>query len=499
MAEELSQATAEPTVTAVLEQPQQTPVEGAEQQAVPAPASTEVAKMTLDEYRDKLKSGELRKEVKDSGLDIGDYVSKYVDSGEGLGQEAKPAAEPTADKPTPEPVKPEPKPKQSPAPRKDANIKDVQTFIKALQSRGFNYDTIDKALDGYINKEAAVTLYRQESRKFRSDFEAAKVERDQYARQVAEMKRELDEVKSTVAKKVETVPVVKVEIPEIPEIPSVGFNDTDDEKLSQYNQQIRAREEALVKEYGRVIQEQQSKFDKRLHEVNNSVEALTAEFQNQKRTNDAMAARDAKQKTLDNAFRAAEDLMGKVPKYKMGKPIEKVHAEYNDLLKDVAYVQQTTPGFAGYDLLGEYFAGNAVVQQEFARREISVSDDIQNYIVMAQLEGDAIRHNLVTNGRPDLVKALRLREEDEGIRQQEILDAKVSGYDQAQTIMRPTTTAARQMPLSAAAAPPDGPKAMDVNEVRVRLAEIKQITNKTKMAAAMKELEPHIKALQNQT
>jgi hypothetical protein len=98
-----------------------------------------------------------------------------------------------------------------------------------------------------------------------------------------------------------------------------------------------------------------------------------------------------------------------------------------------------------------------------------------------------------------LVKALRLREEDEGIREQELIDSKMEGYNQALDIKNERRAAARQMPLSSASAPPDTPKMMNVDEVRTRMAEIRNMTNKAKINSAMKELQPHIEALQKQT
>ena len=477
---ELSQATAEPTATAV-ETPQDAPVS----------ASTD-AMISVNDYRDQLKSGELSKKISDSGMEPAEWIEKYVQTAapEGAEPEVTPDVEPEPTLAPPEPVaEPEKKPKAEAPTAKE--LKDLKSFVKALRDEGFNYDTPEKALDGFKNKEQAVNLYREESRKHRSDLAAERAAREAEAARVKALQTELEAIKANMSKKADAPPQPKVAIPELPVLPE----DATPEELSKFKQQVGVREEALLKEFQRMTSEQQSRSETKLNELTNSVKSLMSEFDANKQREAAMKKVEEKNKLLENAFAAANDFVTKVPRYKLSEPIEKVHEKYGELVQDISDIQKTVPGFAGYDMLAEYLNGNQIVAAEFAKREINVSEDIQNYLTIAQLEKDALNHNLSVNGRPDLVKALRLREEDQGVRQQEILDARGEGYQQAQEIQQGHTAGARTMPLSVASAPPDAPKAMTVDEVRVRLSEIRQMTDKSKVEAAMKELQPHIKQL----
>ena len=486
---ELSPTTVEPTATAVAT-PQDVPAPEASTEA-PSSEAQAPEVISVDQYREKLKSGEITKAIAESGMPPTEWIEKFVKTDAPTEEsEAEPELK---EAPVEEKVKDEEKPKVGRP--KSKGIRDVKDFVKALRDRGFNYDSIDKALDGYVNKEAAVDLYRTESRKFRDELVAERTAREADNKRVQSLQKELEDLRKEKAKIPD--PIKPVYIPTSPQLSTDDLMDVD--KVTEYQEGVRKREDALLKESQRMMQEQAVRYETKLSELTNSVKSLTSEFENNKRREAVIEAENSKKMKLQNAFMAAEDFMGKVSRYKTSKPFDKVHEEFMALQKDALYIANSVAGFKGYDLIGEYLSGNKLVQDEFARREIEVSDDIKNYLTIAQLEGDAIKHNLMVNGRPDMVKALRLREEDEGIRTQEIHEAKLEGYDQAAEIQRGHSTAPRTMPISSSAAPPDGPAPMTVSEVRSRMAEIRKMTNKAAINAAMSELQPHIERLQNES
>jgi hypothetical protein len=240
--------------------------------------------------------------------------------------------------------------------------------------------------------------------------------------------------------------------PDIPELPE--FNDLDNPE--DVRNTIAKREAAIIESTRQTVEKLRSEFEQKIAKAETTAQKLAREFNQIQQANKDTEIKQQAQRAKENAFIAANELMTKVDEYKLSKPIDKVYDDYSNLLEEVNYLSQTNPAYRNRDLVAEYLTGNAPVVEEFNRRGLEVTDDMRKYMVMAQLENDCylgtdangrLQPNpvLFKDGRPNLVAALRLREESDGILAKRVANAEMKGYDKAQEITQHIDSAPRTM------------------------------------------------------
>ena len=472
------------------------PVETAAPVAAPQPAaqpaSTEAAqspvKISPDEFRQRLASGELQKTIRDSGKQPNEWIRENVTVDTMFSQPSQPEEKAEQQqKETPSEPKPEDKegePKRGPGRPPKEKPKTVDWFIQALQEKGFKYDTPEKALDGYINKEQAVTTYRTEARALQEKLQAEQSQRERLSSEYQSLQKRLKELEEKANKQPEPLPQ-KVELPPAPKLDFDSYEGDDEkaQKIANYQTEVQRREQALQATFDSRVKQLENAFRSEMSKMNNNVNSLMSEYRKAQEAQKREDAQRRQKEMRDNAFMSAKELMDKVPKYKLSQDLDKVYEKYNGILADVQYLQRQNPAYNGRDLIAEYITGNPAIVSEFDRRQIGIDDDVKTYMTMAQLEQDCyiqqkdgsmmLNPALCTNGRPDLVKALRLREEDSGIRAQELADAKVQGYDSAADVMQRVAGGAKTLSAADSAATPPSQPNYTADQVIEKMREIR--------------------------
>lgn len=467
------------------------------QPAAPETPSVPEGKMSPDDFRAKLRTGEIRTMMAEKGVsDPSEFISQFVHSEqpqesapEAPAQQEAPAPQAAPEQPPQQPARPEILDKPSKEWRSD-------DFMEAAKALGITkYKNPYEALKSIPAGEKAINQYRQDAKKFRRGFEEQSLKNTELERQIKELSEKLEK---NVATRPPSQPAPKIDVPDAPALPTLEGADPEEDNATVQSlaKAYEAREAALKAQAESQIKTLRGEFDQKTSNLERQFNSLKSEREREKLERQQEREKEALHQARNNAFLAARELGKKVDKYKLSKPVEAVDNDYAELIDDVKHLQAVNPRLQGRDLVAEYLNGNQETIDIFNDRRISVSDDVQTYMLMADLESDCVKHSLYVTqdgektGIPDFVKALRLREEDAGIRNQEIVDARVAGFEQANRLQDAPTAGARQLSPGETSTPPAASQPMTAESALEKLKALQNIKNLGKRAKAYAELKP---------
>lgn len=466
----------------------------------PVPQEAPAERMSVDDYRSQLASGEIRKKVKESGLSPDEFIGKYVDAGETPSAPTPEAAEQrnvTPEQPPQEAPQEQPEPQaETPPPsaiKKPSKKWEAPDFMDAAKSFGVEkYSNPYELIKGLSQNETALAKYKNDAKTFRKGFE------DQSLK-VTELEKTLKELQAKVESKpaARPAPTPKIEVPDAPAVPTLEGLDTeqDNANVQSLVRQYQEREAALQKQAQTQINALKNEFEQKTSNLEQQFNSLKSDREREKLEREADKKKNAQVQARNNAFVAAKELGKKVDKYKLSKPIEAVDEEYGELIDDVNHLHAVNPRLQGRNLIQEFLNGNQETIDLFNNRSISISEDMKTYMLLADLEQDCAKHNLYvmqdgeSTGVPDLVKALRLREEDAGVRQQEIVDARMEGFDQANRLQDAPSSGAQQLAPGQTSTPPPT-ETLTAESALEKLQALKNIKNQGQRAKAYEQLKP---------
>lgn len=463
-----------------------------EQQAVTnesAGATTPSEPMTLDAARDKIRKGEVKSPEELESL------IKQVE-GSATTEPSEPAPEPPKEEkaPVPEPQAEE----KSEMPKESSPLATVDDFLKALQDQGMTYKDLDNVAQGVIHKEQALNRYKEDVYSLQQKLE----EREQATKQLQEEFEKLKKDIDTTPKATSQAPIEpKIELGPMPSPPPYTI-DEDEHKRNwdEYQKNLTQYYADLMKqskgESSKEMAKLKREFADQLKQHGTTVEQLRKEYDTVKQANEVERQKEEQARVREKAFSAAKDFVESNKQYSFSQTIENVSDRYNAINNEILYLCRTDPSLAqiaGKDPIGnivrEYVKGNPYVQNVVGNRAIPISDDIKTYQFLVDLEADAYAHkDFDKHGRPDLEMAYIRQKKIGGVLAQELQDARVEGFQQAEKVRAAVTNGPAQLPADSA--PPTEPEVkLTPEQLLEKLKEVNKM-QPSQRKAAMEKLTP---------
>lgn len=467
--------------------------------ATASPAASAV-KLTVTDYQSQLKSGTLLDTIKKSGKSPEAWIQENVaidepshKAGSELKQETQsslPTQPQTTEQPAPE-VNAPPLPVEGDFP----DPKTTEEFVKSLQDLGFHYTSPKEALRGYVNKEQAVNTYRTKSRELLKQLDEAHSGKSQDQQRIKLLETQLNEQK----KQQQQIPSrqQQEQIPQLPPIPKfpevVLLDDSEKEEVDKFNKTVQTLLQATEQRHQLELQQLRQEVGSIKTEFSTKAQEMENKVKTYERLQAEAKERQQQEEYRTRVFSAVEDLVKVIPEYKPSKPFKLVDEEYRGLIADISYLQREYPQLAQVDVVAEHFGGNKSVNDILEKHDIHISSDIEKYVTMVALERDATAHkDFDETGRPDLQMALLRQKKNRGIIKQELVNARTAGYEDAERINARFTQGPATIPPTRSGEPPAAANAMNVDQIRAKLAQINREPNSTKQKEMLKLIEPEL-------
>lgn len=362
-------------------------------------------------------------------------------------------------------------------------------FLAEIHKAGFTYRNKNEVIKGLLQKEKAVNTFKEDAIKNREEAKRVKEELEKVLKRQAELESLIN------AAPKQTAPVVSqpqnaIEFPKPPVLPKYSLDEDEynrnmDEysvNLQEYYRKIDAYNEQKL---NNTISQVKSEITNKIDSKDKIISKLQQEYEANKIRTEKQNELKKMNEIRDKAFEAAKLFYQKEENkaYKLSKPIEKQYEEYANLNNALNYMAAKDPALsqiAGNDISGnlirEYISGNPYVVQAFGNYDINITDDIKNYQLLVDLESDAYSHNdLDDQGRPDLEMALLRQKKIGGILLQEMQDAKITGFEEAQRIMQMNSSGATHLPASAPSPSTQSTVEMTQEQIIEKLRQIKNL------------------------
>lgn len=442
--------------------------------------------MSVDEAREKIRSG---------GIKSPEELQALIKQVEGSA-----TTEPT--EPAPEPPKEEPAPVpelqaevKTEAPKKD--MQSIDDFLKALKGEGFTYKDPENAIKGIVNKEQALNRYKEDVYSLQQKLEQKEAAEKQLREEFEKLREEVRKPKEVTPQPSEP----KIELGPMPQPPAYTFDEDEyNKKWGEYQGELNKYYEGMLKrttgETRKEVQRLKKELTDQIGSHKTTVEQLKREYESAKLAQEAARRKEERQRVRENAFKAAKDFFNSNKQYSLTQPIEKVYDGYEAIANEVGYLCRSDPSLsqiAGNDPIGnivrEYVKGNPYVQQVVNSRAIPISDDIKTYQFLVDLEADAISHkDFDQYGKPDLEMAYIRQKKIGGILAQELQDARVDGFQEAERVRAAVANGPATLP-SDSGAPATPTEKVTPEQLLQKLNETRMLPDNQRRAA-MEKLKP---------
>ena len=451
-------------------------------------ATTATEPMTLDAAREKIRANEIKSP---------EELQALIKQVEGTATTESPESAPTPPKEEKAPV-PEPQAKEKAEVQSEKkSLETVDDFLKALQGEGFTYKDPTNAIKGIVNKEQALNRYKEDVYSLQQKLEEKEGSEKQLREEFEKLRADLSKPKEQAP----PTPEPKIEIGPMPQPPQYTIDEDEHNKnWAAYQNELTKYYEGLMKVTTGETKKEVARLKKELADQisshGKSVEQLKAEYAANKRAREIDDQKAEQARVRERAFSAAKDFFNSNKQYALTQPIEKVSEGYDALANEVGYLCRSDPSLnqiAGNDPVGniirEFAKGNPYVQNVVNNRALPISDDVKTYQFLVDLEADALAHrDYDQHGRPDLEMALIRQKKVGGILAQELQDARVDGFQEAEKVRAAVTNGPATLPADSAA-PTTVTEKVTAEQLLQKLQETRALPDNQRKAA-MEKLKP---------